>query len=1076
MPRIDDAKEVPPGLRLVRSFGVELRWPGGGSQAEGECPWCGKLKFRVNPPTGEWACFGCGERGNAQQFLRKLHATGTVPEREAAALAGSRGLFRVKTLEDWGLVVSPLTGEWLVPGYGTGGKVDQLYRYTDPRPPLKRLLLAAPEYLNKEGEAVGVAMFGVNLYDPKKPRVFLCEGPWDAMILWESLRAGKMLGDVNVLAVPGAGVFKESWLKLFFGKDVTLFYDSDHPAKHPGTGAEVGLAGFRGARRTTYALAGVARSVGYLNWGGKGEGFDPARPSGFDVRDFLKAGETPPERAALLERLLGMVAPVPESWYEEARATRELTPIDCHSWAEVERTWRKAMRWRRSLGDVLATMLAVAISTDLVGDQLFLQVIGDAGCLHGDTPIYDPVTGTTLSVRDRWAKGEGFHVWSKAGDGSVVVAYALPPKRFTVEPMYKVTFRSGRSVTVTAEHRFWAGDEYLSVRHVLNALREYGVCRLPSISGLDLSTQPGGDQRSTRTIRDSLECCCACFCPCGERPRTGASISLGSLPLLAGAPVRSSPWRRGVQDGTGKRILQPRAPLATQGFQGLASIPDAYESAVPPHERTWPRFLACTRVDGHTHWRILPYGTCRGSSASFVGITSSDAIQSVRISGCTFIRKTETLRRSSPWLGSSVRPDRCSESLQPLPRQEVPASFVPRVKGKRLTLPIVGEWDAVVKIESVGNAPYYDFHVPETNNYWAEGVFHHNSGKTRFCDALLVSRTCYPLEHITGFHSGWKDGSGEDFSLLARINHKTLITPEGDVMMSSPRFAEIMSQQRRIFDGTSGASYKNRKEDIRYTGLRTPWVMAGTPALLDESDQSRLGDRFLRVRINDPGDEEKRNILRRVGQTAWDAAETLANGKPEGQMDVRFAAAYRTTGGYVDHLRKTAGESLAAVTADPAELIEYCATLAEFTADFRARPSGDVRKDVEHHKELPSRLMFQFVKLSRCLAAVLNRPTVDGEVTRITTKVAVDTTWPRSLRYGKHLYAGRGAGVTTNSLAAYTGDTDEKVRALLRFLRGIGVARPFEFDANGQPLGRKRWRLTRRSEDLYRRVIGDAAR
>ena len=52
-------------------------------------------------------------------------------------------------------------------------------------------------------------------------------------------------------------------------------------------------------------------------------------------------------------------------------------------------------------------------------------------------------------------------------------------------------------------------------------------------------------------------------------------------------------------------------------------------------------------------------------------------------------------------------------------------------------------------------------------------------------------------------------------------------------LLSSPKFAELMSQQRRIFDGTSGASYKNRKEDVRFTGLRTPWVMAVTPSSIN---------------------------------------------------------------------------------------------------------------------------------------------------------------------------------------------------------------------------------------------------
>ncbi len=245
------------------------------------------------------------------------------------------------------------------------------------------------------------------------------------------------------------------------------------------------------------------------------------------------------------------------------------------------------------------------------------------------------------------------------------------------------------------------------------------------------------------------------------------------------------------------------------------------------------------------------------------------------------------------------------------------------------------------------------------------------NAKTRLCDALLVSKKCCPLEHLKGFYSGYTDATGEDFSLLARINRKTLITPEMDVMMGDPNFVKLMSEARRIFDGTGGASYKNKKEDLRYTGLRTPWIAAGTPALLD-NDQSRLGDRFLKIYVDRPDYDEQRSILLRAGYTELASVVQTSNGHAEGQMTAELARAYQLTGGYVDYLRSNAGELLSAVQQDAEYVVDRCATLAEFAALLRARPNSDLRKqEGEVVVELPSRLTKQFVRLAKCLAVVL---------------------------------------------------------------------------------------------------------
>ena len=49
------------------------------------------------------------------------------------------------------------------------------------------------------------------------------------------------------------------------------------------------------------------------------------------------------------------------------------------------------------------------------------------------------------------------------------------------------------------------------------------------------------------------------------------------------------------------------------------------------------------------------------------------------------------------------------------------------------------EYSTLLKIEQVEDDCYYDFHVPGFNNYWAQGVWHHNCGKSVLAMAIAQS-------------------------------------------------------------------------------------------------------------------------------------------------------------------------------------------------------------------------------------------------------------------------------------------------------------------------------------------------
>ncbi len=297
MPKVDD---IPDFLRPYLWLGVDFV-DTVSTQARARCPWCDGDKWFCSSRDGQWDCKTCAVNGNALTFLRQFHELcfETKETLRHQALVEDRGLLYPSTLLEWGVVLSPLTDEWLVPGYGTGGKLDQLYRYARLG---KRMALLPTPGVWDEGQAQ--ALFGMTLWDESKPEVYLCEGPWDGMALYEVLKSAKrhpitdnlgvtgnvgtsLWAEVNVLAVPGCQVFREEWTALCAGKQVVFLYDNDHPREVKG-GTTVEGAGLQGTRRAVQLLLGSEHppeSVRWLQWGEQGHNLD--LPSGYDVRDLL---------------------------------------------------------------------------------------------------------------------------------------------------------------------------------------------------------------------------------------------------------------------------------------------------------------------------------------------------------------------------------------------------------------------------------------------------------------------------------------------------------------------------------------------------------------------------------------------------------------------------------------------------------------------------------------------------------------------------------------------------------------------------------------------------------------------
>ncbi len=240
------------------------------------------------------------------------------------------------------------------------------------------------------------------------------------------------------------------------------------------------------------------------------------------------------------------------------------------------------------------------------------------------------------------------------------------------------------------------------------------------------------------------------------------------------------------------------------------------------------------------------------------------------------------------------------------------------------------------------------------------------------------------------------------------------------------------------------------------------------------NDQARLGDRFIRVMMDRPDDDTKRDVMRRVGFTALRSVLVTSNCSPNSQRDEVSARAYRMTGGYVDHLRDDPAKLLSRVRIEDEDaIVDGCGALAEFTADLRARPNLDARKTVEATKELPFRLQHQFVRLAACLAVVTDRWAVDDYVMRIVRKVAVDTSHGPSLNVVRVLHASGEQGESTPRLSLRVGIGEDRLRTWMRFLCAptIAIVEAVELESPVTGLRRVRWRLTERMTRLADAVL-----
>lgn len=353
---------------------------------------------------------------------------------------------------------------------------------------------------------------------------------------------------------------------------------------------------------------------------------------------------------------------------------------------------------------------------------------------------------------------------------------------------------------------------------------------------------------------------------------------------------------------------------------------------------------------------------------------------------------------------------------------------------------------------------------------WVKIIGPASCGKSTLCEAISVNpRYVVAKSTFRGFHSGSKSEDGEDNALLAQLNGKTFVTKDGDTLLQTPNLTQLLSEARDVYDGVSRTHYRHGLSND-YTGLRLTWILCGT-ASLRAIDSSELGERFLDCVVMEQIDDELEDeILWRVANRAERNMATEADDNPATNYEPELATAMSMTGGYIDYLRENAMDLLSQVTM-PEAAMRRCTRLGKFVAFMRARPSKMQNENSE--REFAARLVSQITRLAKCLAVVLNQKTVNNEVMRRVTKVAMDTSRGQTLDIVNHL-AKAMHGLPNNALALMTMKDDGQTRLMTRFLHQIKVIElNTSPEPNGVKLNHKKWQLTEKMRRLLRDIEGE---
>lgn len=348
----------------------------GGQQVQGYSIFSGENSMWVHPTKKMWSCNKTGKNGGFKTWIQEVvkHCRDNIGM-GMGKLVKDRGLLR-KTIRHHEIGYNEVTDRYIVPIYDGNGDSFSDVKVYDMNAKSKKWKFVSTSGMTN-------SLYGQHTVKGSNGTIWLCEGEWDAIAMWEILQSVGLENDIT-LAVSGGTTFKNEWHGIFKDRDVRVLYDHDK-------------TGFRGQNKVHKSISSLVRSIQYVHW----DSIDNVKDN-FDLRDYyIKIKKK--NAKATFNGVKSFLEHTPHALAEGDEDKEQVEVEKLEGKFVHPRTVYKEYRQWLHMPDttVLDVMFGSIIANRLPGDPLWMFIVAPSGMMKTELTLSiseAPYVVTTTSM------------------------------------------------------------------------------------------------------------------------------------------------------------------------------------------------------------------------------------------------------------------------------------------------------------------------------------------------------------------------------------------------------------------------------------------------------------------------------------------------------------------------------------------------------------------------------------------------------------------------------------------------------------------------------------------------------